>query len=145
MPRSPLLVLSSALLLAACATSTSPQPEDVPFVVAPVHGPGAPAGATNPPTVRVRDGGLEVLGIISTPSPCHDIDAELRRDARTLAIVVSARDDGSEACIAVLGEFAYAVDVDDLEAGAWRVVVTHAIPGTGWPTTTVLDAEVEVP
>lgn len=132
------------LLLAACGSSTSPERERPPFSVGLVNSPEAPEGATNPPTVRVREGGLEVLGIISTPSPCHDIDASLERDGRRLAITVSARG-RNVFCIAVLGAFAYSVDVGDLDPASYRVTVAHTYPGTGWPTTQVLDEEVAVP
>ena len=142
----PMLRLTAAcfslLLLAGCGSSTSP--EQPAFVVAPAQSPEAPEGATNPPTVRVREGGLEVLGTLSTPQPCYDFDASLERDGRRLAITVTARGQGG-GCIDVIAYFAYAVNVDDLEAGRYRVTVTHSYPGTGWPTTQVLDAEVAVP
>ncbi len=134
----------SVFLVASCGLSTSPERERPPFRVGLVNSPEAPEGATNPPTVRVREGGLEVLGLISTPYPCYDIDASLERDTRQLAITLTARG-RNVACIAVLGTFAYAVDVDDLEPGSWRVTVAHTYPGTGWPTTEVLDEMVDVP
>jgi hypothetical protein len=134
-----------ALFLAGCAASTAPERERPEFDWGHVGSPGAPEGATNPPTVRVREGGLEVLGIITTPHPCLDVAGELQRDGRTLSLTVTASSDRLELCIGVLGHFAYAADVSDLEPGSYRVIVTHVIPNSGWPTTEVLDAEVEVP
>ena len=134
-----------ALLLAGCAASTAPDPERPAFAWGHVGSPGAPEGATDPPTVRVREGGLEVLGIITTPHPCLDVSAELERDGRTISLAITASSDRLELCIGVLGRFAYAADVPDLEAGSYRVVVTHVIPNSGWPTVVALDAEVVVP
>ena len=134
----------SLLLVASCASLTSPDRERPPFRVGLVNSPEAPEGATSPPTVRVREGGLEVLGIISTPYPCYDIDASLERDGRRLAITVTARGQ-NVMCIAVLGAFAYSVDVGDLAPGSYRVTVAHTYPGTGWPATEVLDEVVAVP
>ena len=134
----------SLLLLAACSSSTSPERERPPFSVGPVDSPEAPEGATNPPTVRVREGGLEVLGIITTGHPCHEIDAMLQRDDRSLAItIVAVAEDGP--CFTVIANFAYAVEVDDLQPGSYRVTVAHSYENSGWPTTEVLDEVVAVP
>jgi hypothetical protein len=133
------------LLVAGCAASTAPASERPAFDWGQVGSPEAPEGATSPPTVRVRPGGLEVLGIITTPSPCLDIAAAVERHDRTLSLTITASSDRLELCIGVLGHFAYAADVPDLAAGEYRVIVRHVIPNTGWPVETVLDTEVEVP
>jgi hypothetical protein len=135
----------SLMLLAGCAASTAPETERPAFAWGHVGSPEAPDGATNPPTVHVREGGLVVLGIITTPHPCLDVAAELQRDGATLRLDVSASSDRLELCIGVLGHFAYAANVSDLEPGTYRVIVRHIIPNSGWPTTEVLNAEVEVP
>lgn len=134
----------SFLLLAGCGSSTSPVRERPPFSVGLVHSPEAPEGATNPPTVRVREGGLEVLGIITTGHPCHEIDAVLRRDDRSLAITIVAVAEDVP-CLTVVANFAYAVDVDELQPGSYRVTVTHSYENSRAPTTEVLDEVVAVP
>ena len=144
MPRHSIVSLL-ALLVAGCAASTAPEVERPAFEWGHVGSPAAPDGATDPPTVRVREGGLELLGIITTPHPCLDVAAELERVDRTLTLDVSASSDRLELCIGVLGRFAYAADVPDLEAGRYRVIVRHVIPNSGWPVETVVDREVDVP
>jgi hypothetical protein len=143
MPRS-LLALLSLALLASCSSSTAPARELPDFAVGPVGSPDAPDGATSPPTVRVTDGRMKVLGIVSTPSPCYEIGAGLERGGHTLAIEIVAQDQ-HVVCIGVLSAFAYRVEVADLAPGDYRVTVTYRYPETGWPTTTALDETVTVP
>ena len=140
----PLLGALAALLLVACSPITAPRREPAQLTVAPVGSPEAPEGATTPPTVRPRSGALDVLGIISTPYPCYDIDASVETDASRVDIEIVARG-RNVICIASLGAFAYRVSVDDLDPGVHQVRVTYRYPDTGWPTTTALETSVTVP
>lgn len=131
-------------LLGACADAP-PEPAVVtlPLRSGHVGTDDAPPGATAPPTVRVDAGRLIVLGIIGTPNPCHDLDAEwVAQDATAMVTVrASPRD---VFCVAVLGTFAYRFE-RELPAGTRRILVAHEVPGTGAPRTVLVDTLLPAP
>lgn len=96
--------------------------------------------------VRPTQGGINVLGRITTPNPCYELEPDVAGgDEKILLRVVAVPADGVEACAAVLGSLAYEVDIPDLRPGEYLVTVVHSYPGTGWPDRTVADETVQVP
>lgn len=137
-------LLIALLGLSSCGRSSSPVEQNPAAAVVAVAGSdSAPSGVTSPPSLRVSDGTLTVLGVISTPDPCQSIRvfAERTGDARTVVVEATSR---GETCIAVLGSFAYRY-VAALTPGSHRVRVEHRYRNTGWSTEVVRDTVIMVP
>jgi hypothetical protein len=95
----------------------------------------------------VADAQIQFAGAISTPTPCYHVTGAGNVADREITITVSAASTlrAGQVCAQVVGSSSYTGVVRELESGSYRVVVTHAIPGTGWPTRTVADTSVILP
>ncbi len=90
--------------------------------------------------------GLVVLGRITTPTPCYDLDAAMTMeppDGLTLFIIARAQD--VDACILVLQPWPYRLEVRDLEPGEYLVEVVHSFPDPGGGNITAARERVVVP
>lgn len=83
----------------------------------------APAGVTDPPTIRVADGQVEALGIIRG-SACWGFDASASEQSGTLRIRLTAIDQGV-VCVALLQQWGYRLTTA-LPPATERVVLEHA-------------------
>ena len=120
-------VIASLIVLSALGCGEEVQavgPIESSLQTAPNGAPDAPDGATSPPTIRVQNGRLEVLGLIGTGTPCYDITAATLAADGTVRVEVTAAAQ-PVVCIQVLASFAYRVEAS-LPAGPQRIVVTHA-------------------
>ena len=71
-------------------------------------------------------GKVRFSGAIITPTPCHELHAELERNRRTLTIKVTAVPPSPDvACILVLGCLRYRGRIEGLKAGMYTVKITH--------------------
>ena len=105
------------LLTAACAsapaTSASVSTPRVDFVAVPASAANAPADATTPPTVRVSQGRVEILGQLMTPDPCFDLTAAFTNANRELRVMVNATKRPGM-CATVIETFAYRATILNL-------------------------------
>ena len=140
------LPLSLALsTLAACgAASTAPRGVESSFAYWETRDPAAPDDATDPPTIRAHDGGIEVRGLLSAPDPCRPLEASVSRVGDTIDVTLLSKPHGG-LCIAVIAEYAYVVGIEDIEPGSHRVRVRYHYPETGWEWRLVADRTVIVP
>ncbi len=140
-------IAAVGLLLAGCQDSgptTLPVAATPPnFAVGPSGGPMAPHDSVGQPVVVVTGTSIQVLGTIAASSPCQDIRAEVTRGGRTVRLVVVARTQ-PVICVGVLGSFAYRAGLGTLPSGRYTIEVVHAYENSGWPTTTVLQREVQI-
>ncbi len=91
-------------------------------------------------------GGLEVLGRITTPTPCYDLKPGTVREPPTaLTLLIIARERDVDACIQVLHAFPYQLRVRDLDPGEYDVEVIHTYPDTGWAERLAARVRVVVP
>jgi hypothetical protein len=92
----------------------------------------APADATVGPAVEsAAAGSVEISGVISTPNPCYEVDAELRETGGKLELTLTARSKGG-ICPQVVGRFAYRARISSLAAGDHELVTVYRYPETGW-------------
>lgn len=83
-------------------------------------------------TVSSTSPGEAVLtGVITTPSPCYEVTAELSQSADGMVLTLSATA-LPRICAQVLAAFRYRARLFDLAAGSYPMRVIHAYPGTGW-------------
>jgi hypothetical protein len=113
------------------------------FKVAPAESESAPEGAVSPPSVRVSPGHFEVLGLLSTPNPCQDIQASLPQVGAALTVTIQAHAQPG-VCIQVLGRFAYQV-TEDIDPDTYTLRLTHTYPDTGWPDERAFQGSITVP
>ena len=141
------LVIALAALVvgvAACRTPTTPDASAATMIqVAEQGSAAAPAGATNPPTIRLEGRTLVVVGLMDTPTPCFSISADATVSGQNVTVRISARPVG-QVCILITGRFAYRA-TRPLRPGTYDVKVIHEYPGTGWDTITAGSATVSVP
>jgi hypothetical protein len=124
----------------ACSSPTAPSPVLSSFQVSAGLSSGLP---TPPPSVQVSRGRLAITAETNTPTPCYALAAEFTPANRELRLHIDARPTGSGGCVLVIGRFSYNA-VITLPAGSYTLVVVHAFPGTGWPTTEILRETVTV-
>jgi hypothetical protein len=130
--------------ISACGDSVAPAPSPtVSSAIAVVGSDSAPAGATSTPRIEVEGSALVVRGVIETPNPCQRLSAAVTQRAGRVEVTISARPQG-DACIAVLGQFAYRV-TEQLPRGQYVVALRHQYPGTGWPTVLVTEQTIIIP
>jgi hypothetical protein len=91
-----------------------------------------------------QPGRITVNARLSTPDPCRVLSGDLRGEGSKLVLAVAVRPNGSEGCYQVIGTFEYDAVIPGLRPGNYHLQVVHTYPGTGWPTSTVLDRQVQV-
>ncbi|MGK2935377.1 MAG: hypothetical protein ACSLFE_09085, partial [Gemmatimonadaceae bacterium] len=93
------------------------------------------------------DAQIQIAGAMSTPTPCYRVTGAAKVTDREITITVSAASTlgAGEGCAQAVASSSYTGIVRELESGSHRVVVIHAIPGTGWPTRTLADTSVIIP
>lgn len=128
---------------AGCSSPTSPNPSAAATLQGAERGSStAPAGATNPPTIRPEGQTLVVLGLMDTPDPCQSITADVAVSGSAVTVRVSARGVG-QVCVAAIGRFAYRVS-KVVARGTYDVTVMHEYPGSGWETIVAGSATIAV-
>lgn len=113
------------------------------FVAVDAKSTAAPAGATNPPTIRVSRGGIEVLGLISAPDLCQEVRGAIDRQAQVLTVTITAKAQ-LVVCAQAVGTYAYRV-AGDVPSGTYTVKIVHAYELSGWPTKIALQSTVAIP
>jgi hypothetical protein len=106
------------------------------FVAAPASAASAPSGTTAPPTVRVSQGRVEILGQLVTPDPCFDLSGAFTNANRELRVLVNATKRPGM-CATVIETFAYRGTIADLPPGDYTLEVVHSAPNPSTPTTVV--------
>ncbi len=101
---------------------------------------------TDTAVVMPVTGGLVVLGRITTPTPCYDLEpGTVQEQPGALTLLIIARERDVDACIQVLKTRPYQLEVRDLEPGEYDVEVIHTYPGTGWADRVAARVRVVVP
>jgi hypothetical protein len=120
-----------AVLVAAggCSSGTAPGVESLSFTAVLTRDPAAPRDASYPPTVRGREGRVEVLGVITTSNPCQEVTGRVSRTGRNVRLTVTARS-LPVFCFAVVATFAYTAVIDGLAPAVYAVEVFHAYENT---------------
>jgi len=113
------------------------------FVAVDAKSGSAPAGATNPPTIRASPGGIEVLGLMSAPDLCQDVRGAIDRQAQVLTVTITAKAQ-PVVCAQALGTYAYRV-AGNVPPGTYAVKVVYVYELSGWPTKIVLQSTVAIP
>jgi hypothetical protein len=136
----------AAAATVACSSGTGPGDDRLAsFSVAAAGSPeGRKLGATSPPTVRVSEGRIEVVGIALTPNPCYDVSASTARDGQRITLTLRARAN-SAVCIQPLGGLAYRAAIADLAPGTYHLSVVHPYTEPDWKAGEVLARDVTVP
>lgn len=115
----------------SCGAISSGDPAIQPELEFTVLG-AAPAGGPDSAAVaRVEAGEATVEGVMSTPNPCYELQAELSADARVLTVTLTATA-MPRICAQVIAAFRYRAQIHHLEPGTYRVQLRHRYPSTGW-------------
>jgi hypothetical protein len=121
----------TATLLTSCSWFLGPDEEldaEVSFDVSPDAGQDLADSAG----VTAVERGLEIVGAITTPDACRELNGE--GDITTDRIIITMRADADPApCPGVLGRFDYTVTVFGVKRGSWLVQVRHVRSGQGEP------------
>jgi hypothetical protein len=115
----------------------------VDFLAAPATAANAPAGATTPPTVRVSQGQVEILGQLVTPDPCFDLTAAFTNANRELRVMVNGTKRPGM-CATVIETFSYRATIVNVAAGDYSLEVVHALPNSSTPPAPVVKQSVTV-
>ncbi len=141
-----ILLLTLCAALACSGTSSGvkdPEPLVEGFVAVDATSGLAPAGATNPPTVRVVRGGIEVLGLMAAPDLCQEVRGELARQGQDLVVTITATS-RLVLCAQALGTYAYRV-AEAVPSGTYTLKVRYVFEYSDWPGKTVVDTAITVP
>jgi len=77
-------------------------------------------------SISADHGKIRFSGAMITPTPCHQLSAELERNRRTLTIKITAVPPSPEVvCIQVLGCLRYRGGIEGLKAGVYTVKILH--------------------
>jgi hypothetical protein len=145
MMRTRILTLLSILALGACASFEATGPSSDPALDFSVRADRTGTFSELPVVdAEGQQGSIAVNGRLATPDPCRTIAGSIDPAGTELTLRVAVRRSGSEACIGVIGQFAYDAVISGLAPGGYRLRVIHEYPQTGWPATTVLDQQLQV-
>lgn len=141
-------VLGWSMAVGGCSAEppAGPDPDSGPLTLQVLNRDTLSFAGTDTALVRPVANGLEVLGRITTPTPCYDLKpGTVREPPSALTLYIIAREQDVDACILVLQTFPYRLDVRDLQPGEYDVEVIHTYPDTGWADRLAARVRVVVP
>ena len=99
------------------------------------------------PTLTVRDGAIEILGQIRTPTPCYALSTSLVNANNVITLTVNANQQNTPAtqlCAQVLVVRDYGAEIKHVPAGQYLVRVVHIIDTMSRTPDIVLEQNVTV-
>ncbi len=146
--RAAAVVLACGLAIGGCGddSSTGPDRDAGPLTLRVLDRDTLSLSGADTARVIPVPGGLLVIGRITTPTPCYDLEAGTAQEppgALTLFIIARGKD--VDACIQVLHAFPYWLEVRELDPGEYDVEVIHKYPNTGWADRVAASVRVVVP
>lgn len=142
------VVLAAGLAIGGCGddSSTGPDRNAGPLTLRVLNRDTLSLPGTDTALVTPVAGGLVVLGRITTPTPCYDLEpGTVQEPPNALTLFIIAREQDVDACILVLKTRPYQLEVRDLDPGEYDVQVIHTYPNTGWADRLAASVRVVVP
>lgn len=145
--RAAAFVLTCGLAIGGCGDDSSTGPDNAgPLTLQVLNRDTLSLPGTDVALVTPVTGGLLVLGRITTPTPCYELNpGTVQEPPGALTLFIIAREEAVDACIQVLHSFPYRLEVRDLDPGEYDVEVIHTYPNTGWADRVAASVRVVVP
>lgn len=122
-------LLASGAMCSAGIPESEPAPQ--PEVEFTVVGAVETQGSDTVSVQATAPGEVILVGRISTPTPCYQLESELRGSGDDLTLEIAARA-LPRICPQVLAAYEYRARLYRLGVGNYRMTVVHAYPESGW-------------